>query len=104
MTNSFKIEFTFGLPTHDLRRKLVTITGAATNLFNGYTSTYHSGGWRSPEGKLIEEPSATLMVVTPSENWSVKDGWVRELHDLIKEEMKQEEVMVVKTNVEQINY
>jgi hypothetical protein len=50
-------------------------TGALSEIaheFGGYTATIGKGGWIAPSGKLIEEPTLTITVLTDANETAVQ--------------------------------
>jgi len=99
----YKIEFGFGvgedrdgnvisIERHE--SALGAIRREAATLFGGYTLTRTEGGWRNPQGRLVEEPGYTLSVLTdyPGDfpQWPMID-----MAGHIKRELSQEAVYVV---------
>jgi uncharacterized protein (DUF2344 family) len=57
--NKYKLYFA----THN-KKQLNKILTLSADIFNGYTLTNSTGGWRDSNGKLIKENSYILTIIT----------------------------------------
>jgi len=104
------IEFTFGAG-FDKDQRIITISqrdGAlefikrnAVELFDGYTMFSTAGGWKSPDGRIVEEAGYVLRVLTLTPaidafGWSAS---VMAMSDCIKYALSQQCVCVTASQV-----
>lgn len=106
--NTLKIEFTFGIGrdrnqnhlTVEARRfGMGQIKKTAIKLFGGYTIIDTEGGWRNPDGVIVEETGKTLIIYTKEIQSLLLPDKIETMREEIKNALRQEAICIVQTLV-----
>lgn len=97
----YRIDFGFGV-SEDRDGNTITIIRreeamdeikrVCMSLFGGYTLTRTEGGWRNPQGRLVEEPGYTLSVLAKSDTRYFDEDPIKSMAGCIKQQLAQEAV------------
>lgn len=74
-----------GKPLVGAEAKLQEMERIAANRFGGYSLNYGYGGWVDPQGNLVNEPNATLTIVTAASETAIL-SYAQEIKDTFNQQ------------------